>query len=312
MSYGFVGLAILGVGLVAYECNQIVKKNINLLIYWIKKNRIFFYGIFSIFLLLFFLEQYGNYILFFSYIIIEICKEHHFFIFTWLFFCFTYFLISKFTDGLAKNGFTRKYEKNSNNRKYELATFNDAIARELMELRLDVISMKIAQDRQMIKVRGQDRSPIDLYFPDEFTKLYRIYQKYPKLAICESYETSKGLWAGIIILLDNNVEFYSPKFDVEALRKLHSNKKRGQIVERDVLYVHIFDPDIDERFFMEDRKAKVLSIKNGDDYSDRVIQLEITLTSGRDFGYYREQPDETIIKEIEIHSEEAWRFKCAD
>ena len=207
---------------------------------------------------------------------------------------------------ISDNGYTIKKVRTPQDN-YQLATFNDAIVKELMNLRLDVTSMKISQDKQIIKEFGLEDN---LAFPDDFELLYRIYERYPYSAIRTSYKTKNSGYGGIIILLNHSIsELDDPSsYDIEILRILHAYKGR-MLTENDTVTVHIFDPDIDEKFCMRDRSAKIISINHDDIYSS-LVTLEITILSNDDFdapGYSRDEPDEKITRKIRFYNDHSFK-----
>ena len=179
-----------------------MNKFINTLAHFLKIKRTvilwFPAGIFALYIAV----KHDDYLLYCTYIVLEILWDNRTLIFSWMFFSFACLMIMKFIGGVSKNGYTIKHARNMNKLRYELATFNDAMVNELMALRADVVEIKIHQQKLMIPEIGLENSPIDLQWPTSFTKLFRMYQNYPHAAICNIYENDSNKYGGVIMVFD--------------------------------------------------------------------------------------------------------------
>ncbi len=167
-------------------------------------------------------------------------------------------------------------------KRWKKISFNDAIADELMRIRLDLTDLKIKQDK-----RGWDN------FPDEFLKMESMYHKYPYVGICDTYEDPEGKWGKIIIDLggkdwfeDRKDNIFYNQFDSDTLRKINSPKK---IILKEGMYltVHIHEDEIAKQYGdCIGKGAKILSIEEGEDFGDLILSLEIHLRSSLDYDHY--------------------------
>lgn len=147
-------------------------------------------------------------------------------------------------------------------------SFNDAIADELMHIRMDLTELKLKQDKSGLND-----------FPDEFLKMSAMYSQYPSIGICTSYEDANHNRAKIIIDLSNDVSLFKRPFNSITLRTIKSSKKRF-LEEGMNLTVHLHENGIGSCY---GKNAKILSIaKNSSDRS-LLLTLEISLKSSVEF-----------------------------
>lgn len=136
---------------------------------------------------------------------------------------------------------------------YEMSSFSDAIANELIRIRSDLLDIKVKQ-----KDKGWE------CFPDEFLKIFWMYKSYNNSAVCQTYQTPDDKTGGIVILLDycDLIGFENSSDGAEeTLRKLNSQKE-NKILSGMELPVYIYDPEFPDLF--NPSMPKILSItKNG-------------------------------------------------
>lgn len=196
------------------------------------------------------------------------------------------------------SGIPKKYET-CRGRKYNLISFDDAIADEIMRVRKNQINFKLMQDKfnQINMPLGMDNAP------DIFLRLYWLYLDYPYNAICKQYETPMGDW-GLMIMVFDKIYFddTETKFDARELRKINSSKHHKFTKGID-LSVYIYEPELYKpqiRFFDTtdfERTAKILSIE-GDTWEDSLnVTLEI-----KELNLDGEQFGEAIIRKIDVNS----------
>jgi hypothetical protein len=295
--------------IVAYHSIPWAKKIIDRVLNRYNMNRVFFLWLGGIAGTVYIFGTYGESIIFYAYIVLMFLEEHYAFIFSCILLSIVSGLVTGFIVSFSKNGYTLKREKNKSNISYELATVNDAIVKELMRLRLDVVELKINQEMQAFKKLDKDMKPSWLAYPIEFATLYRMYQGYPDSAVCNFYNTPSGDYAGIIILLDyTNDPDHPSEYNVEKLRKINAHK-RNKIAEGDTVRVHLFDPeDIGDKFMARNIPAKVLSIQHIEDWSSECdLTLEIEIDDGDDGD--RQQSPTTIIRKIRLSDRDTDHFK---
>lgn len=184
---------------------------------------------------------------------------------------------------------SQKRDRNKNNNS---VSFNDVIAKEIMRIRYDVVSMQVKLDD-----RGWNKISKD------FLQLFWIYKDYRSCFLCgylskpDDYSGSTKYQGKIIICLANDIDIdedFHIEFNVETLMELHAFKERELKKE---MHLNIL---ISEENIFKSTYAKILSIKKDERALDLdyVIILEIDMSLRNMFGEVREE--NLIIRKLEI------------
>lgn len=230
-----------------------------------------------------------------------------------LFISFGFTIVSYLREILSLNGPNDKKvgrEYCNVGDKFELISFNDAIAGELIKIRSDLVEIRTDQLRQ-------DKDYVHLKnIPRNFWNLYNMCVQYPYSVIGTHYKTSSDKEGWILILLDEIPldeygNFNFEEFNAESLMRMKSFKKTK--INKDMnLTVHIYDPEYDKNFGYYHRQAKIISIKEGTDCYDVAISLEIAMVSESDHDYPVEEnriKKSKITREIKINPFNHWWLK---
>ncbi len=209
-------------------------------------------------------------------------------------------IISYFKEVLAEiRGGALMARATSKRKEYELISFNNAIADEIMKIRLDLVAIKT----KLNKKAGYWKN-----FPEDFVNIYLICLDYPYSAISAFYEAPNGKEGGIVILLDDipldrygnfDASAYTDSFDAETLRKVKTFKT-NKIKAGMNLFVHLYENDDNENFGKYNgkynRDAKVITIEEAGsfDFDKVIVTLEIALISKSDCMGWCPNLDEKI------------------
>lgn len=211
-----------------------------------------------------------------------------------------------FFTGLANDiverisGSIKKCDSNlGSESKYDLVSFNDAVANELMRIRSDLVNIKIKQSNLGWNNISKD-----------FLQMFWTFNVYPSSFLCtyletpEDYANSDSYQGKIILILENDINldyFWEVKFDAEALRKLNSIK-RSKIESGMAISVFVCE-DKNDTASTSERSAEVLSIQKDGWLDDICVTLEINLDTVWDHLQWR--PEEyvgrhKIIRKIKV------------
>lgn len=190
--------------------------------------------------------------------------------------------------------------------KCSVASFNDAVANELMRIRSDLVSIRLNQDNYGDDVIPQLLASENYKTPgewryarssNEFLRMYWMCREYSSSFLCELYETPDNIWGRIIINLhdfhaneiSNNI--FLRELDAEKLKKIHTHKMY-KFVKGMSLQVYVYEPN-EIGHPDRPRKATILSVNKITKFGDIEIET-LTLEIDLDFG------EEKIIRTIEL------------
>lgn len=143
-------------------------------------------------------------------------------------------------------------------------SLNDAIADELIRIRVDLTELRLKQD----KSEWND-------LPDEFLKMSALYSQYPYIGICASYEDAHHHPAKIIIDLSDDVSIFNRPLNSITLRTLKSPKKRF-LKEGMNLTVHLHENETGTCYH---KNAKILALRKNSSDKSLLLTLEVSLQS---------------------------------
>lgn len=213
-------------------------------------------------------------------------------------------------DEICETGRGEKHKK------YNLVSFNDALAQEVIKIKSDLIKIRLNQDNY-----GEDVAPPSLKsranyenYCDwsearenvDFFGMWIMCTKYPSSFLCNMYKTPTGSWGRIIIALDGiypdeifNLGGELGDFDAKQLRQLHSYKIHK--IKKDMKFsVSVCEPG-EIAYPNKIRSAVILSI-NEDSKYDYLLTIEISLYSYDERAWHISSRDEKIIRSFGVIS----------